>query len=403
MTKGGPPVPCPGLGHGHGPAAAVWGLITGLTWLRCSRSPSDASTVPWCQHSPCRDPWDGPSWGPAGLGGLGGSSATNPLPTERGEPPLTQRPPPVPALGLAVPWGLGIAASGIPPLPGWCGQDGGTGPHFAGIPLAPLQCCGDAGAGVLAVHGKGLVARSQPGAVRRCPPTLMPPSLAVGAAPRAQPGASSGDSAGASSPAAAQCDSGRRNPLSPGCSHRSRSPWHSPALGGAPAWGCLQGPGGTPHGHRHGPEQGQRGEGDLSPPEQSPHTVPLPPTPIQHLSRAMLVRERGQALRLVPLVARVAPGAKPGTLSGPRHGEAAAGLCGGLFLLQSIPLTLMGEVPSCYPRTGLQGLLAPRCSRTLSPASPRDTGPGHRCPRSGHAPSPRSLTVQPVIVPPQRG
>lgn len=319
--------------------------------------------------------------------GLGGSAA-NLLPTavRRSPTSLASSHCAHPGAGCAV--GSGHYWSWGPPCPslGWAGWGHGHGhspplcQHRSG-PVPALQTCWP---GCPSVPGKGLVARSQPGAVWGPPPAPLSP----GPAGRGKPPMPSPVPAAVTQPVPPH-----RQP--PGviqvggiCFPRpfpsQPQPLAQPGSRGCPGFGVSaepwRDPGQAPAQPRAGTE---RGGTPVPTKAEHPHTVLPPP---QRFSGAVRVCERGHPLRLALVVPCVAPGAKPGILSGPRCREAAAGLRGGLLLPHHVPLPSMDKIPSCYPGMGLQGLLAPRCSRILSPASPRDAG---LCPQ--HLPGTQDL------------
>lgn len=161
--------------------------------------------------APAETPETGQTGVPLALGSWGDFDTNLVLTSARRAPAN-----PASILGLAVPWGLGVAAPGELPLPAWGWQDEGCKhspplcQHYSG----PTPVLRGADLGVPALCGKGLVARSHPGAVWGPCPLHCPAVGPVGAYPRAQPSVNSGYSACASPLAATLHDSGWRNPLS---------------------------------------------------------------------------------------------------------------------------------------------------------------------------------------------
>lgn len=189
----------------------------GLTWPRCSLSPSDASSASRCQHGPCRDPGTGRAGVLLVLGA--GGLCHKPAPHSGAEIP---RQPGI--LPLCPPWGwlcrgvralllLGspLSQPGVGRLGTWARAQ----PPALPASLWPRSSAADMLARVSQCAWEGAGGQVP---ARGCVGTLacsgVPQPSRPGQAPRAQLGASSGDSAGASSPAAARRDSGRRNLLS---------------------------------------------------------------------------------------------------------------------------------------------------------------------------------------------
>lgn len=275
------------------------------------------------------------------------------------------------------------------PAPSLGGQDGATGigaaQDFASITLAPLQCCRNAGLGVLAVPGPSPGLCGDP-----CLPQIRP-AWPAGAGPHAQPSAA----------AVTQLMPPHQQP--PGVIQvrgiHFPQPFPpqtlaQPSSGGAPASGYMPGPGGT----------------------LSRDTEGRDPCPLQHRAPT-LCRYPTKPLHSSP----EAPQGPVDAQAGP-HAEAGASCatCGNWgkagYLEQSWAQggssgALRGFAPAtaCPPAPCGQGsplppwdraLWAPgqHHSRTLSPASPRDAGQGCGSPDPGHAPSPHGLTIQPVTT-----